>query len=80
MISVYSGPATVARSKSKKGANDDMVSIALGSGKTLMVPTKVNDDEAQSNEPLLDLDEEDKQRLMALRSQIDNMLRIRDQN
>ena len=71
----------MARSKSKKGANDDMVPIALGSGKTLMVPTKVNsDDQAQSNGPLLDLDEEDKRRLMALRSQIDNMLRIRDSN
>ena len=79
---MYSGPTTVARSKSKKGANNDdhMIPIALGSGKTLMVPTKVNDDEAESNEPLLDLDEEDKRRLMALRSQIDNMLRIRDLN
>ena len=64
--------------RGKKGSTGPnqlpMVSIPLGGGNTLMLPA----DGSNGEECLGDLDDDAIQRLIALRSQVDNMLKIRE--
>ncbi len=79
---VYVGPAgtTTGRGRGKKGSASNepvTVSVPLGGGKTLMVPAESPTAGADCH---VDLDDDDKRRLKALRSQIDSMLKIRSEN
>ena len=60
--------------KGSSGSNQTvMVPVPLEGGKTLMVPAEASNGE----DCFVDLDDAAKERLMALRSQIDNMLQIK---
>ena len=52
-----------------------MAAVPLGDGSTLMLPTEAADSSTAS---MVDLDDEAKTRLLALRSQIDSMLQLKD--
>jgi hypothetical protein len=71
---VYVG-ATAGRGRGRKPAasESEMIPVPIGAGKTLMVPAEVSN----GDDCMVDLDDDAKQRLMALKSQIDNMLKIR---
>ena len=80
---VYVGPiagSTTGRGRGKKGSVTSetlTVSVPLGGGKTLMVPAESPTAGADCH---VDLDDNDKRRLKALRSQIDSMLKYRSEN
>ena len=60
--------------KGSTGLNQPpMVSIPLGGGNTLMVPA----DASNGDECLVDLDDDARERLLALQSQLVNMLKIK---
>lgn len=73
---IYVVGTATGRPRGKRGAeasSADMVQIPLGDGNTLMVPTK----SPANGECPVDLDEDAERRLMAVRSQIENMLKFR---
>jgi hypothetical protein len=79
---VYVGPVSeTGKARGKKGAvasESLTIPVPLGGGKTLMVPAGSPTPEDDDNH--VDLNDEEARRLMALRSQIDNMLKYRDEN
>ena len=79
---VYVGQVTgTGKARGKKGAASSeflTIPVPLGGGKTLMVPAGSPTPEDDENH--VDLNDDEARRLMALRSQIDNMLKYRDEN
>lgn len=82
---VYSGATAVKKRGSKKGAEgNNLVKVPLGKGKTIMFPIEKGNSvdvegNAQSCPSHLDLDEEDKEKISALKTQLDAMLKM-DEN
>ncbi len=78
---VYVGQVTgTGKTRGKKGTTSSeslTIPVPLGGGKTLMVPTGSPKPEDENH---LDLNDDEARRLMALRSQIDNMLKFREEN
>ncbi len=78
---VYVGQVTgTGKTRGKKGTTSSeslTIPVPLGGGKTLMVPAGSPNPEDENH---LDLNDDEARRLMALRSQIDNMLKFREEN
>ena len=80
LVSLSGSPVYVetmtGKGRAKKPADPVMVPVPIGSGKTLMVPAESpTGDDCQ-----VDLDDDAKRHLFALKSQIDKMLKIRSDN
>ena len=81
---VYSGATAVKKREKSKKVDNGLAKVPLGNGKTLMFPienSKSVDPEGntQSCPGQLELDEEDREKISALKTQLDAMLKM-DEN
>ena len=76
---VYAGNTTTAKKRGKKKVDDppeNLTVVPLGKGKMMMLPMSTPKVAANEPDAKIELDDEEKERLVALRSQLDNMLNL----